>query len=126
MKTDEFNAIFAALADPTRRAIVSRLAQGEATVGELAEPFEMTLPGISKHLRVLKAAGLVTQTRDAQRRPCQLNFRPLREVAEWAETFRANWEDSYSRLDDYMREVQEARVTTAKKDEKTTGAGPDA
>jgi DNA-binding transcriptional ArsR family regulator len=126
MKTDEFSAIFAALADPTRRAIVSRLAQGEATVSELAEPFEMTLPGISKHLRVLKAAGLVTQTRDAQRRPCHLNSRPLREIAEWAETFRANWEAGYSRLDDYMREVQQGRVTTAKKPGKTTKESSDA
>ena len=126
MKSDEFSAIFAALADPTRRAIVTRLAEGEATVGELAEPFAMTLPGISKHLRVLKAAGLVTQTRDAQRRPCRLNSVPLREIAEWAETFRSNWETSYSRLDDYMREVEQARATAVEKGGTAAEAGSDA
>lgn len=126
MKSDEISAVFAALADPTRRAIVTRLAEGDATVSELAEPFEMTLPGISKHLRVLKAAGLVTQTRDAQRRPCRLNPLPLHDIAEWAETFRSNWEASYSRLDDYMREVQEARVRTVEKTDKAAGAGSDA
>lgn len=106
MQTEQFSAVLAALSDPTRRALLSRLAEGDATVSELAEPFEMTLPGVSKHLRVLKAAGLVTQTRDQQRRPCHLNSQPLKELADWTETFRSNWEASYSRLDGYMRDVQ--------------------
>jgi DNA-binding transcriptional ArsR family regulator len=106
VNTDQLSAVLAALSDPTRRAIVNRLAQGDATVNELAEPFEMTLPGISKHLRVLKTAGLVTQTIDRQRRPCQLNSQPLKELSEWTEAFRSNWEASYSRLDDYLHDVQ--------------------
>ena len=109
VKVDEFSAVLSALADPTRRAIVSRLARGEASVNELAEPFELTLPAVSKHLRVLRQAGLITQSRVGPRRPCRLNSLPLKQVADWAETFRATWEDSYARLDGYMREVQEKR-----------------
>jgi DNA-binding transcriptional ArsR family regulator len=111
MQSDQLSAVLAALAEPTRRAIVVRLARGEATVSELAEPFDIAMPGISKHLAVLKAAGLVVQTRDGRRRPCRLNPEPMRELAQWAEMFRANWELSYSRLDDYLQEVQESRRT---------------
>jgi len=96
---DQLSLTFAALADPTRRAIVMRLAQGEATVNQLAEPFELQLPTVSKHLKVLQRAGLVTQTRKAQWRPCRLEAEPLREVAEWAERFRLNWEHQFERLD---------------------------
>ncbi len=106
MRTDPLSTTLAALADPTRRAILSRLARGEATVSELAEPFEMSLPGISKHLKVLRDAGLVVQGRNAQWRPCRLEPKPLRDVAAWAEEFRRNWEESFARLDDYLAELQ--------------------
>jgi DNA-binding transcriptional ArsR family regulator len=103
---DRLSATLSALADPTRRAILMRLSQGEATVGELAAPFDMTQPAISKHLRVLTKAGLISQRRDAQRRPCRIVAAPLREVAVWAEQFRQNWEDSHRRLDAFLVEVQ--------------------
>ncbi|MBW3591584.1 MAG: metalloregulator ArsR/SmtB family transcription factor [Actinobacteria bacterium] len=90
---------FAALADPTRRAILSRLAEGEASVTELAEPFDMTMPAVSKHLKVLERAGLVSRSRDAQRRPCRLEARPLRAAIDWLENYREYWEESYQRLD---------------------------
>jgi DNA-binding transcriptional ArsR family regulator len=106
MATDVLSRTFAALADPTRRAILAKLAQGPATVGELAEPFVMSGPAVSKHLRVLEHAGLITRGRDAQRRPCWLEARPLREVVEWAESYRRFWDDSYERLDDYLRQLQ--------------------
>src|ERR671919_1280607 len=99
------DATFAALADPTRRAILARLALGEATVTELAAPFEMSLPGISKHLRVLQRAGLIEQGRQAQWRPCRLQAEPLRDVADWLEQYRRFWDQSFDRLDDYLREV---------------------
>ena len=108
MPTDRLDATFSALADPTRRAILARLAAGEASVQELAEPFEMSLPAVSKHLKVLERAGLIGRGRDAQRRPCRLTAAPLREVAEWAERYRRFWEESFDRLDDYLRELQRA------------------
>ena len=111
MRTDPLSTTLAALADPTRRAILRRLAQGEATVSELAEPFEMSLPGISKHLKVLRDAGLVVQGRNAQWRPCRLEPKPLRDVAVWAEEFRRNWEESFARLDDYLSELQNKENT---------------
>jgi DNA-binding transcriptional ArsR family regulator len=106
MTTDHLSATFAALSDPTRRAILARLASGEASVKELAEPFDMTLPAVTKHLKVLQRAGLITQGRQAQWRPCRLNAEPLREVADWIETYRRFWEESFDRLDDYLKELQ--------------------
>ena len=103
---DPLSLTFAALADPTRRAILSRLAQGETTVNELAKPFALRLPTISKHLKVLQRAGLVTQSRKAQWRPCRLDATPLKDVAEWAERFRTNWEAQYQKLDAYLAELQ--------------------
>jgi DNA-binding transcriptional ArsR family regulator len=107
--TDSLSATFAALADPTRRAILARLALGEATVSELAAPFDMSLPGISKHLKVLQRAGLIEQGRQAQWRPCRLAPAPLREVAGWVEQYRRHWEESFERLSDYLRELQESQ-----------------
>jgi DNA-binding transcriptional ArsR family regulator len=106
MSPDHLNSTFAALADPTRRAILARLASGEASVTELAEPFEMSLPAVSKHLKVLERAGLITRGREAQRRPCRLEAAPLREVADWVEHYRSFWEQSFDRLDDYLHELQ--------------------
>ena len=105
--TDLLSTTFAALADPTRRAILARLALGEATVTELAAPFDMSLPGISKHLKVLQRAGLIEQGRQAQWRPCRLAPGPLRDVASWVEQYRRHWEDSFERLDAYLRELQD-------------------
>jgi DNA-binding transcriptional ArsR family regulator len=107
MDTDHLSTTFAALADPTRRAILARLALGEATVTELAAPFDMSLPGISKHLKVLQRAGLIEQGRQAQWRPCRLAPEPLREVAGWVEQYRRHWEESFERLSDYLRELQD-------------------
>ena len=106
MPTDRLSEILAALADPTRRAILARLAQGEATVLELAEPFDLKLPTVSKHLKVLQRAGLVSQARRAQWRPCRLEAEPLREVADWIERYRSHWEERHDRLADYLRELQ--------------------
>jgi len=103
---DELSLTFSALADPTRRAILARLAQGEATVNELAAPFNLALPTISKHLKVLQHAGLVTQGRKAQWRPCRLDAAPLKTAAEWVERFRANWEERFGQLDGYLAELQ--------------------
>lgn len=100
------DATFAALADPTRRAILARLAAGEASVAELAEPFDMTQPAISKHLKVLERAGLISRGRDAQRRPCHLEARPLRAATDWLENYRRYWEESYQRLDALLEELQ--------------------
>jgi DNA-binding transcriptional ArsR family regulator len=111
METDPLSVTFAALADPTRRAILARLAQGEATVGELAAPFDMSLPGISKHLKVLQRAGLIEQGRQAQWRPCRLQAQPLRNVAEWVNQYRQHWEESFERLDAYLRDVQKRQDT---------------
>jgi len=103
---DRLNATFAALADPTRRAILARLASGEATVNELAEPFAMSQPAISKHLKVLEAAGLVSTGQDAQRRPRRLEAQPLAQATEWLERYRALWEGNFQRLDGLLRELQ--------------------
>lgn len=103
---DPLSVTFAALADPTRRAILARLALGEATVGELAEPFDMSLPGVSKHLKVLQRAGLVEQGRKAQWRPCRLQPAPLRNVADWVDQYIQHREESLERLDTYLRDMQ--------------------
>ena len=113
MATDQLSITFTALADPTRRAILARLTQGEATVTELAEPFALSLPAVSKHLKVLQHAGLVRQGRRAQWRPCRLEVGPLHDVAEWVEDYRRFWDESFDRLDDYLAELQgQARETT--------------
>jgi DNA-binding transcriptional ArsR family regulator len=104
--SDRLDATFAALADPTRRAILARLASGEASVTDLAAPFAMSQPAISKHLRVLERAGLISRTRQAQRRPCRLQAERLKGVAEWVEGYRQFWEASFNRLDDYLEELQ--------------------
>ena len=106
-QTDPLSTTFAALADPTRRAMLARLSKGEATVTELAEPFELSLPAISKHLKVLQRAGLVEQGRQAQWRPCTLKPERLRDASEWIGQYRRHWEDSLERLDDYLREIQQ-------------------
>jgi len=103
---DQLSATFSALADPTRRAILARLSLGEASVGELAAPFEMSLPGISKHLKVLERAGLIARGREAQWRPCRLEAGPLKEVSQWVEGYRRFWEESFDRLDDYLQELK--------------------
>ncbi|HEX4168857.1 MAG TPA: metalloregulator ArsR/SmtB family transcription factor [Bryobacteraceae bacterium] len=106
MLGDHLSETFAALADPTRRAILARLASGETSVTELAEPFELSLPAISKHLKVLERAGLIARSREAQWRPCKLEPRPLKEVADWIEDYRRFWEESFDRLDEYLRELK--------------------
>ena len=106
MSPDRLDITFAPLADPTRRAILARLARGETSVTELAEPFDMSMPAISKHLKVLERAGLIERGRDAQRRPCRLVAAPLKEVAGFAEGYRQFWEQSFDRLDDYMQKLQ--------------------
>src|SRR2546429_6658128 len=103
---DELSVTCAALPDPTGRAILARLAQGEATVLELAEPFNLSLPGVSKHLKVLQKAGLISQGRRAQWRPCRLEPARLKEVSDWVERYRAVWEERFGRLDEYLRELQ--------------------
>jgi len=104
---DQLDRTFGALADPTRRAILSRLMSGEASVTDLAEPFEMTMPAVSKHLRVLEGAGLITRGKERQWRPARLEAGPLREVADWVERYRRFWEESYDRLDEYLDELQD-------------------
>ena len=108
-QTDPLSATFAALADPTRRAILARLAQGETSVKDLAAPFDMSQPAISKHLRVIEKAGLIEQGRQAQWRPRRLQAGPLREVADWVSQYRRHWEESFERLDTYLREVGETQ-----------------
>jgi DNA-binding transcriptional ArsR family regulator len=103
---DHLSAIFSALSDPTRRAILARLTKGEASVNELAEPFDLSLPAISKHLKVLERAGLIDRARDAQRRPCRIAPDPLKELAEWMEPYRTFWDESFSRLDSYLLEMK--------------------
>lgn len=103
---DPLSITFAALADPTRRAILARLARGEATVKELAQPFDLKLPTVSKHLKVLQRAGLVRQGRRAQWRPCRLEPAPLKEAVDWVERYRQIWEERFGRLDDYLRQLQ--------------------
>jgi DNA-binding transcriptional ArsR family regulator len=107
MQTERLDATFAALADPTRRAIVARLAKGEASVMELAEPFDMSQPAISKHLKVLERAGLISRGRDAQRRPCRLEAAPLREITDWLERYRDIWEARFDRLDNLLEELKD-------------------
>ena len=106
MTTDHLSSTFAALADPTRRAILARLASGEAPVTELAKPFDMSMPAISKHLKVLERAGLIARSREAQWRPCRIEAGRLKEVADWVEEYRRFWEQSLDRLDDYLKELQ--------------------
>ncbi|GIF99976.1 ArsR/SmtB family transcription factor [Catellatospora citrea] len=103
---DRLSLVFAALADPTRRAILARLADGEATVNQLAEPFPISLQAVSKHLKVLEQAGLITRGRDAQWRPCRLEAAPLRDISAWADQYRRFWDERYDRLDDYLRTLQ--------------------
>ena len=109
MVMDQLSTTFAALADPTRRAILARLATGECSVSELAEPFDMSLPGVSKHLRVLERAGLIARGREAQWRPCRIEAGPLKEVAAWAERYRHIWEARLDRLGDYLNELKELK-----------------
>src|SRR5580700_4635748 len=108
-QSDQLSSTFAALADPTRRAILARLALGETSVKELAEPFAISPPAITKHLKVLQRAGLISQGRQAQWRPCKLEAAPLREVAEWAENYRRFWEESFDRLDIYLAEMKKKK-----------------
>ena len=112
---DPLSATFAALADPTRRAILARLATGEASVTELAEPFEMSMPAVSKHLKVLERAGLITRARDAQWRPCRLDPAPLQQVEDWIDRHRRIWEERLDRLDDLLRELQAKDKKRARK-----------
>jgi DNA-binding transcriptional ArsR family regulator len=112
---DRLSATFAALADPTRRAILARLATGEASVTELGEPFAMSLPAISKHLKVLERAGLIARGREAQWRPCRLEAGPLKDVAKWIEHYRRFWEESLDRLDQYLRELQQKEKKNGRK-----------
>ncbi|MFL5575624.1 MAG: ArsR/SmtB family transcription factor [Gemmatimonadaceae bacterium] len=105
MSADPLSLTFAALADPTRRAILARLAHGECTVGELAKPFAMSGPAVSKHLKVLERAGLVSRGRDAQWRPCRLQAAPIKKVADWADDYRQFWDASYERLDAYLNQL---------------------
>jgi DNA-binding transcriptional ArsR family regulator len=116
MTTDNLSTTFAALADPTRRAILASLMKGEVSVQELAKPFDMSLPAVSKHLKVLERAGLIARGRDAQFRPCRLKAKPLRQATDWLSHYRRFWEESFDRLDAYLREIQmkEQHVRTKK------------
>jgi DNA-binding transcriptional ArsR family regulator len=116
MSPDHLTTTFAALADPTRRAILARLVSGESSVTRLAEPFEMSLPAISKHLKVLERAGLIARGREAQWRPCRLEAGPLKEASDWIEHYRRFWEQSFDRLEDYLREMQKGVQKKEKKD----------
>lgn len=109
MAADKLSDVFAALADPTRRAILARLAQGEATVNELAAPFPITLQAISRHLKVLERAGLIDRGRDAQWRPCRLQPAPLRDITEWAEQYRRFWDERYDQLDSYLQDLKKEK-----------------
>ena len=115
MTTQELDITFAALSDPTRRAILARLTTGEATVTELAAPFAISLPAISKHLKVLERAGLIVRGRDAQRRPCRLRAAPLGEAADWLGDYRRFWEESFDRLDEYLQVLQEREENDGRK-----------
>jgi DNA-binding transcriptional ArsR family regulator len=117
MQTDALSSKFAALADPTRRAILARLALGETSVNELAEPFDMSLPAVSKHLKVLEHAGLITRSREAQWRPCKIDAGALKDVDDWLERYRKLWEERFDRLDVYLKELQ----ANNKKREKKNG-----
>jgi DNA-binding transcriptional ArsR family regulator len=115
LHTDHLSIVFAALADPTRRAILARLASGEAPVTELAEPFEMSLPAVSKHLKVLEHAGLISRGREAQWRPCALETEPLRQLDGWLGTYRKFWEGSFDRMDAYLKQIQQKAGTKGKR-----------
>ena len=119
-RSDRLDLTFAALADPTRRAILSRLAKGEASVQELAKPFEMTLPAVSKHLKVLEKGGLIRRGRSKQWRPCYLVAEPLKEAADWVEQYRKFWEASFDRLDEYLKELQAKEAVAKNGKPKTT------
>ena len=119
MTPDTLDSTFAALADSTRRAILARLATGDATVTELAEPFAMSLPAISKHLKVLERAGLIARAREAQFRPCRLEVAPLKDAGEWVERYRQMWEQRFDRLDGYLRELQQQDGARSRKPVKT-------
>ena len=114
MPADPLSTTLAALADPTRRAILSRLAMGETSVAELAKPFDISAPAVTKHLKVLQRAGLITQTRRAQFRPCRINPRPLREVSDWVEAYRRMWEQRLDRLEEYLQRLQAKQNRTGK------------
>src|SRR5271156_6155728 len=118
MSSDHLSATFAALADPTRRAILARLASGEASVTELSEPFEMSMPAISRHLKVLEHAGLIARGREAQWRPCRLEPGPLKDVSDWVEHYRRFWEESFDRLDAYLLELKAVELKEKGKKEK--------
>jgi DNA-binding transcriptional ArsR family regulator len=123
-EVDNLGSTFAALADPTRRAILARLARGEASVTELAQPFEMSLPAVSKHLKVLERAGLIARGREAQWRPCRLQAGPLKGADEWLEQYRRFWEESFDRLGEYLHEVQQ-REKEDGRDETRRKGGPE-
>jgi len=118
MQTDALSAKFSALADPTRRAILARLALGETSVGDLAEPFDMSLPAVSKHLKVLEHAGLISRSREAQWRPCRIEATGLKDLDEWLEHYRKLWEERFDRLDAYLKELQ---ATNKKRERKNGG-----
>ena len=118
MRTDHLTDTFAALADPTRRAILAKLASGEASVNELAAPFEMSLPAVSKHLKVLERAGLIERGRNAQLRPCRIAPVPLKQATDWLEQYRQHWEQSFDRLDAYLKQLQAAEKVDAEKSAK--------
>jgi DNA-binding transcriptional ArsR family regulator len=116
MNSETLNLTFAALADPTRRAILARLARGESSVMELARPFRMSQPAVTKHLKVLERCGLIARSRQAQWRPCRLKAAPMKEAVDWLERYRRHWEESFDRLEDYLREVQGKKNIPEKKD----------
>jgi len=116
MQQDQLSSTFAALADPTRRAILARLAAGEASVTQLAEPFKMSMPAVSKHLKVLERANLIARGREAQWRPCRLEAAPLKDIADWIEYYRQFWEQSFDRLDNYLQELKARNPIKDKKD----------
>ncbi len=119
MPTDQLSATFSALSDPTRRAMLARMSQGEVSVQELAKPFKMSLPAVSKHLKVLERSGLITRGRDAQWRPCRLQAKPMKQANEWIEHYRRYWEESFDRLDDYLREIQKEVKNKERKNDST-------
>jgi len=122
MLGDQLSTTFAALADPTRRAILARLTSGEASVTDLADPFDISMPAISKHLKVLERAGLITRGHEAQWRPCRLEAAPLKGVAEWIEHYRRFWLESFDRLDDYLQTLKKkGKARGRRKDRKTKG-----
>jgi len=115
MTTDYLSLTFAALADPTRRAILARLALGETSVTEIARPFKISLPAITKHLKVLERCGLIARSREAQWRPCRLEAKPMKEAVDWLEHYRRHWEESFDRLEDYLQELQQQEKPKGKK-----------